>query len=267
MSSEIAVFRWAEENETLRAGVLPDGTPYVIAADVCRVADVANVSHALSRLDDDEKGDIAISDTTGRKQLLKYVTEAGFYHLILSFRLRKEHPAYDRLKRFKRWVLHEVLPTIRKTGTYSLPGAAPLPSDPVMAALETATKIRQQQIQHEERLNRVEGKLAQLESSRERGGFREGDAGTDGARWFTLAFYARSKGIVFEPGESALEGKIITQMCIRAMIEPRRIPDEKYGHLNIYPEHILDRWAEVYYKKYQPLLRVAPAHSRESEAY
>lgn len=140
------------------------------------MADVSNVPHALSRLDDDEKGAIVSNDSAGRPNKLSYVTEAGFYKLVFSFRLRKEHPAYDRLKRFKRWVLHEVLPTIRKTGTYSLPGAIP-PSDPVMAALETATKIRQQQIQHEERLNRVEGKLAQLESSRERGGFREGDAG------------------------------------------------------------------------------------------
>jgi len=87
-----------------------DEEPWWIARDVCAVLDIQNNRDALSSLDDDEKG-VATTDTLGGPQQLATVNEPGLYSLI--FRSRKPEA-----KAFKRWVTHEVLPQIRRTGRY-----------------------------------------------------------------------------------------------------------------------------------------------------
>lgn len=84
---------------------------YFIATDVCRALDIDNTSRAVHRLDDDEKG-ITISNTLKGKQNLLYVNEYGLYSLILTSRKAEA-------KAFKRWITHEVIPQIRKTGAYA----------------------------------------------------------------------------------------------------------------------------------------------------
>ena len=81
-----------------------------MAADVCRALGLGNSSKAIMPLDDDEKG-ITISDTLGGKQEMTTINEPGLYSLIL--RSRKPEA-----KAFKRWITHEVIPAIRKTGGY-----------------------------------------------------------------------------------------------------------------------------------------------------
>ncbi len=86
--------------------------PWFVATDVCRVLEIGNASRAVSRLDDDEKG-VTTSNTLGGRQELAIVSEAGLFSLILTSRKAEA-------KQFKRWVVHEVLPAIRRTGGYSL---------------------------------------------------------------------------------------------------------------------------------------------------
>ncbi len=93
------------------------GNPWFVAADVCGALDIGNSSDAISRLDDDELG-VATTEGNAGKRNVRIVNESGLYSLILTS--RKEDA-----KRFKRWVTREVLPSIRKTGNYSLTGAAP----------------------------------------------------------------------------------------------------------------------------------------------
>lgn len=94
---------------------LQDGEPWFVAADVCRVLDVTNPRDAVAGLDDDERMTVANTDghsgQRGGAQSFNIISEAGLYSLI--FRSRK-----PQAKAFKRWVTHEVLPTIRKTGSY-----------------------------------------------------------------------------------------------------------------------------------------------------
>lgn len=90
-----------------------NGEPWFVAKDVCTILGLANVSQALSSLDDDEKG-ITTNDTLGGEQRMLTVNETGLYALI--FASRKEKAC-----EFKRWVRKEVIPSIRKTGAYSLP--------------------------------------------------------------------------------------------------------------------------------------------------
>lgn len=111
-----------------------DGNPWFVARDVCDCLglDSSNLSKLL---DEDEKGSYTVR-TLGGYQMMLTVNESGLYSLIL--RSRKPEA-----KTFKRWITHEVLPSIRKTGGY---GNAPkaLPKDYVSAleALIAAEKER-----------------------------------------------------------------------------------------------------------------------------
>ena len=87
------------------------GEPWFVVKDVCAVLEIAKVDSAIRSLDEDEKDAHSMS-TLGGDQKMTVVSEAGLYSLIL----RSHKPE---AKAFKRWVTHEVLPAIRKTGTYS----------------------------------------------------------------------------------------------------------------------------------------------------
>lgn len=89
------------------------GEPWFVAADVCKALEIQNNRDAISRLDADEKG-VASTDTLGGKQELTIVNEPGLYALVLGSRKPEA-------KAFKRWITHDVIPTIRKHGAYMTP--------------------------------------------------------------------------------------------------------------------------------------------------
>lgn len=92
-----------------------DGLPWFSLNDVCAVLEIANPRDAAARLDEDEKG-VVITDTLGGRQEATVIDESGLYKLIL--RSRKAGA-----KRFSKWVTRDVLPSIRRTGTYGTPRA------------------------------------------------------------------------------------------------------------------------------------------------
>ena len=108
MTNDIQLFH-KDRFGTIRA-LSVDGEPWFVAKDVCEALGVGNSRQALARLDDDEKGVIS-TDTPGGEQRVQTVNEAGLYTLVLSSRKPEAHA-------FKRWVTHEVLPAIRRTGGY-----------------------------------------------------------------------------------------------------------------------------------------------------
>lgn len=93
--------------------VLVDNEPMFCLADVCRILDIKNVSDCKSRLN--EKG-VVITDTltNGGIQRMTFINESNFYKAV--FQSRKENA-----ERFTDWVTSEVLPTIRKNGSYGFP--------------------------------------------------------------------------------------------------------------------------------------------------
>ena len=103
------------------------GEPWFVAADVCRALGLDSTGKALTRLDDDEKGVNSIH-TLGGSQMMTIINESGLYALVLGSRKPEA-------KAFKRWVTHEVLPAIRRTGRYQADGVQPI--TPAMA-LEAA---------------------------------------------------------------------------------------------------------------------------------
>lgn len=87
--------------------VVKDGQPWFVAKDVCEILGIKNATQAVSKLDNDERAMLNI----GRQGNTNIVNEPGLYTLILSSRKPEA-------KQFKRWITHEVIPAIRKTGGY-----------------------------------------------------------------------------------------------------------------------------------------------------
>lgn len=103
-------------NEQQVRTLLRNDEPWFVAKDICDVLDLGDVSKAVGRLDEDEKGTNSIP-TPGGNQKVLIVNEPGLYSLILSSRKPEA-------RQFKRWITHEVLPSIRKTGSYEAPGSS-----------------------------------------------------------------------------------------------------------------------------------------------
>ena len=90
-----------------------NGEIWWVAKDVCKILGIKNHRDALAKqLDEDEKG-VDIIYTSGGPQETLIVNEPGLYRLIFSSRKPEA-------KKFKRWVFHDVLPQIRKTGKYEV---------------------------------------------------------------------------------------------------------------------------------------------------
>ena len=146
-----------------------NGDPWFVAKDVCDCLGVGNSRQATSYLDDDEKG-VITNDTPGGIQEMQVVSESGLYSLIL--RSRKPDA-----KKFKRWITHEVIPAIRKTGSYSLHPALPKSyadalrelADTVEKKEAAERKLALEQEAHEitkDRLERTTEDLVQTEELR-----------------------------------------------------------------------------------------------------
>lgn len=89
-----------------------NGAPWFIAKDVCEILDIRKYRDAVARLDDDERGLVEL-DTLGGRQEVTAVNEYGLYNIVLSSRKPEA-------KAFKRWITHDVIPAIRKTGKYAV---------------------------------------------------------------------------------------------------------------------------------------------------
>lgn len=94
--------------------VQKDNQTWFVAKDVCECLGLNNSRQALSRLDDDEKNSVILNDGIPGNPNKAVVNEYGLYALVLSSRKPEAH-------QFKRWVTHEILPTIRKHGAYMTP--------------------------------------------------------------------------------------------------------------------------------------------------
>ena len=109
-----------------------NGEPWFVLKDVCDILGLGTTARVAERLDDDEKGMSQIH-TPGGKQEMTVISESGLYNVIL----RSDKPE---AKPFRKWVTAEVLPTIRKTGSYSTPKAEK--SNKALEIKEMNAKVR-----------------------------------------------------------------------------------------------------------------------------
>lgn len=111
--------------------------PWFVAKDVCDILEIGNPSMALERLDADEKG-ISSIETLGGVQNVATVNEPGLYSLVLGSRKPEA-------KQFKRWVTHEVIPSIRKHGAYMTQDTLEKALTSPDFLIQLATKLKEEQ--------------------------------------------------------------------------------------------------------------------------
>jgi prophage antirepressor-like protein len=114
--------------------VLIDEEPWFAAKDVCDILEIADTRQAVERLDEDEKGRYSIP-TPGGNQELWCVNEPGLFSLVLSSKKPDAKP-------FKRWITHEVIPSIRRTGSYSIQPKSI--EDLIIMSAQSMKEMRQQ---------------------------------------------------------------------------------------------------------------------------
>ena len=116
---ELQIFN-SEEFGEIRTVSIND-EPWFVASDICRALDIQNVTQAVQKLDDDERSMFNI----GRQGNANCVNEYGLYSLVLASRKPEA-------KKFKRWITHEVIPSIRKHGGY-IAGQESMTDDQLLA--------------------------------------------------------------------------------------------------------------------------------------
>ena len=139
--NDLKIFN-SEEFGEIRTALVND-EPMFCLIDICKALEMSNPTMVAQRLDDDERTKLDL----GRQGETNFITESGLYAVIL----RSDKP---NAKKFRKWVTSEVLPTIRKTGSYNKP-------------MSTAEKIKLLAQGNEElnvRVEKVEDKLDSLEN-------------------------------------------------------------------------------------------------------
>lgn len=131
--SEIIPFDFEEQAVRI---VMRDGSPWFVAADICRVLEIVNNRDAVARLDDDERDTVNLN-TVGNTDPVRgnpnatIINESGLYALILTSRK-------EAARRFRKWITAEVLPAIRATGRYIAEDQPPEPMLPGGTTLREA---------------------------------------------------------------------------------------------------------------------------------
>jgi len=113
-----------EEFGSVRTTMI-DGEPWFVAADVCEHFGVTNRNRVMQNIDAEDKGGTQI-DTPGGMQTVTIVNESGLYAILFALQPSKARGVTEeyieerqqKLRKFKRWITHDVIPTIRKTGSY-----------------------------------------------------------------------------------------------------------------------------------------------------
>ncbi len=177
MENNIQVFNNEEFGEVRT--VMVSDEPWFVAVDVCKALELSNPTVAVSRLDEDERAKFNL----GRQGEGIIVNEAGLYSLILGSRKPEA-------KVFKRWITHDVIPAIRKTGGY-IQGEESMSDDDLIArALVMAQKkieLREQQLKEND---------AQLKLQKPKVDFADHVTDSDNAiDMGTFAKYAQKQGI------------------------------------------------------------------------
>ena len=143
--NEMKIFNF-EDNEVRTQTI--NGEPWFVGKDVADILGYSNPAKAIrDHVDDEDKGQND-TFTPGGMQIMTIVNESGLYSLVFKSQLPSA-------KRFKRWVTSEVLPAIRKTGTYQIP------TDP-MDALRLMFQATEQT---QEKVNQVDARVIYLEQN------------------------------------------------------------------------------------------------------
>ena len=234
--------------------VMRDGEPWFVAKDVCTCLEIANVSDACSRLDEDERGIVSTDTPSGNQEML-IVSEPGLYSLIGS---SKKPEA----KAFKRWVNHEVLPSIRKTGGYGIRTVDDMINDPD-TAIRLLTQLKILRLQNDQlemerdeairtkaeigsrreatAMNTASQKSKECEKLREQIGDSKTYKAVTAITWLPDYFDMSNRGLY---GSLAANLKKI-EAGMTSEFKHIDIPDSRFGKVKAYHVAVIERLHEM----------------------
>lgn len=156
-----------EEFGSIRTFV-KNGEYWFVGRDVCNAFQDKNPNRSIGRIDDCDKRSLKIKDSLGREQTVTVISESGLYALLFAMQPQRANKdgvsnAYpievqeriEKLRRFKRWVTHDVLPTLRKTGSYSMNPQENKPdaqNDSILQVLMKNTEVLQAIVQQNQQI-------------------------------------------------------------------------------------------------------------------
>ena len=228
--------------------------PWFVAKDVCDCLELGNVSQTCSRLDDDERG-IILNDTPSGKQEMLVVSEPGLYSLIGSSKKQEA-------KAFKRWVNHEVLPSIRKTGGYGIRTVDDMINDPD-TAIRLLTQLKILRLQNDQlemerdeairtkamigsrreatAMNTASQKSKECEKLREQIGDSKTYKAVTAITWLPDYFNMSNRGLY---GSLAANLKKI-EAGMTSEFKHIDIPDSRFGKVKAYHVDVIERLHEM----------------------
>jgi prophage antirepressor-like protein len=209
---ELIIFNYEEKQVRT---VKINGETWFVLKDVCDILEIERGSRVSERLDEDEVRQTPVTDNLGRKQETTIINEAGLYNVIL----RSDKPE---AKKFKRWITHEVLPSIRNHGAYLTPDKIEevlLTPDTI---IQLATALKEEQAKN--RALAVENETLEI-------------ALNASLQFFTVAKYNNTYKMGWNMRECQTIGKELSAYCRANSIEIKRCEtnDERFGAVNSYP--------------------------------
>jgi len=233
--SDLVPFVFPEGSREIRV-VVVDGEPWFVGSDLARALEYSDATHALRSVRDRNKG-LQIVETPGGQQECLCVNEPGLYQLIMKSRA-------DAAERFQDWISDEVLPQIRKTGTYT-PDLTPAELCLVQAQRLVEQERRQRALEAQQReleRQQIETRLGLLEQAQR---LQLTEARLDSIEHIpdhlTILAWNRANGHVIHDGAAAAAGRHATYEYRRRFhAEPPQVRDQRYGTVNLYPVTLLD---------------------------
>jgi len=248
MTTEMTVFSF-DPNTSIRT-VMIDGEPHFVARDICIALDLVNPNKAMADLRanyesigvdiDGITSSYAIEDSLGRLQETTIVTETGLYDLIQQSRK-------PNALKFKYWISSEVLPSIRKTGAYTLmpksfPEALRLYANE-LEMKELALKQRDEAVKTKAWISDKKTATAlahtsvlskQNEKLKEQIGDSKTYKAVTAIKWLNDYFDLRKPTIFSQIG------KQLSKLSSSLGYESRKIADNRYGEVNVYHTEVID---------------------------
>lgn len=201
------------ESNSIRVVTNIDGEPWWIASDVCAVLELTNPTEAIRGLDDDEKSTLRISEGGPERNI---INEPGLYSLII----RSNKP---QARKFKRWITHEVLPSIRQTGKYEVGNVSKL--DLIIQSAQAMKKIEHKQLEHDQRIQILEAKQHQ----------NSGETG-----YWTISAWCKLNNLTLSLEDAKRKGRQASRLSSEWNAPLGRVSDERFGTVNSYREDVLE---------------------------
>jgi prophage antirepressor-like protein len=208
--------------------ITKDGEPYFVATDVCKILNLSNTTEAIKPIADEDKSTFRIS---AGGLPVNIINESGLYTLIL----KSNKPE---AKSFKKWITSEVLPSIRKTGSYSTKSNNLSHSELIleMAKANVEYERRMKELEQEQEEMKQEIKDEHLDFLKLRNNVNRLAVNN---KYLTVIAFANTKNIRAKDYNAAVIGKIATKQCLDKNIKTGSVVDGRFGIVKTYPIEIL----------------------------